>query len=213
MYVVLIIGVEIAVALTFGRVYALLPNENIVLFSRVFGMFTCIVYIIMMLRCVSYDKAYRPLYSANNHLLDTKLLMRNEEGKLGYYTSDGVWVELYRVKMKQQDKIMVKIKCFYQASKNGSRFSRYNYVAREDEVYPFIMELLPSGQKGSVRTWGYLWRVVLMLVIYAVLFAACLFLYGARDKNTFYKGNADGGAKEINQCYMIRISGNPFSIF
>lgn len=183
MYVLLIIGIATSGTLAFAKVYALLPNQNLVLFSRYFGGIALLTYIMLLIICVKFDDRYRPLYSANNHLLDTQLLMRNEQGQIGYYTTNGMWMELQNVKIMRRDDEMVKMKCFYKASNTGGIFSNCNYIAREDGVYPLVMELAQAGKKRDKRPKGLWWRLLLMLFISILLFAGCLLLLSVRDKN------------------------------
>ena len=183
MYVLLLIGISTSGALVLAKVYAFLPDENLVLFSKIYGIVATLIYMIMFIKCAIWDERHRPLYSVNNHLLETQLLVRNEQGQIGYYTAEGVWAEVQKVKIIWQDDEMVKMKCFYYFPKTGGKYASRNYIGKKDAMYPLVMELVQKNRKTDKRPTGLWWRLLLVLFISILLFVSCLLLFSERDKN------------------------------
>lgn len=178
----LLIGFVISVLLLVGKVYALVPDQGLVIGSRWFGGISLLVHIGFLVWYAKYDQYARPLYSAGEHLLNTQLLTRNVEGRLGYYTASGVWMELQDVKVKRQNETMVQIKCRYRLASNGKEISRLNYIAKEDMIYPLVAEMDKSGKKAGAA--GYVWQIGIILLLYIILLISNGILLKERDRNT-----------------------------
>lgn len=175
-YLLIFAGIAISSVLIIGGVNTSLPNQNMILVSRIFGIAFELLYIVLIFLCVKYDKSFRPLYSVGEHLLETQLLEKNTEGKIGYYNRQNQWIELQSVIIKQQDDKIAKIKCKYKITSNGREFSNYNYIAMDDMMFPLIMEMSKSDKKASSNSGKHIWLIFIIFLINILLIGGSVIL-------------------------------------
>lgn len=139
----------------------------------------------MVLGALGFQHRILPLYSVPKSLEGTKLIGQGPDGRFGYYSERNEWTVIQELKIRREDPTMVKVKCKYLNSATGSTFSTYNYIAKNDPVYPALFPAKEPSIEKKDHAAFYTVLILLALIIMIIMMVCNIRLLNNRDRNTF----------------------------
>lgn len=177
-FLTFLLGISVAGAVMFGRVYAFLPDAGLVAFSRLTGTVSALFYVLSLIYIVrTYDYRMHPLYYSGEQLCSTRLLAVNGAGKAGCYTPSGQWLEMQSARIMQEDERIMRVRCSY-----GGWLKEDNYIARGDAAYDAVKRLAGAGAKRKSPAL-YAVGMCVILMVYLFFIGLNLRLALVRDHN------------------------------
>ncbi|MGN0386428.1 MAG: hypothetical protein ACI4EX_11175 [Lachnospiraceae bacterium] len=180
-----IVGVSVAGVLVVGEIYSLTPDIGLVQITRIWGILSVLFYIILMvLGALGFQQRILPLYSGRKSLERTKLIGRGPDGRFGYYSERNEWTVIQELKIRREDPSMVKVKCKYLNTATGRTFFAYNYIAKNDPVYPILFPTKEPSMKKKGHAAFYTILILLAVIIMIIMMVCNIRLLNNRDRNT-----------------------------
>ncbi len=186
-YLTFFAGISAAGVLVNGKVYALLPDEGLVALSRIIGIFSLILYIILVI-IVTYifENKTKPIYGKSDELnSDTQLLVKNSDGKIGFFSIYGAWTELKSVEILREDEKLIKVRCQFYNTESELNFRRKNYIAKDDWIYNDIRSIATAKQ---TKKRNYVLVYIFILITFVAMLLFNIRLVGVRDSNRIQLG-------------------------
>lgn len=165
---VFIVGVSVAAVPVIGRVPALTADQGLINATGLFSVISCLLYILfMVLGAWGFQTRILPLYADKKHLEATRLLEVTENGQIGYHTAQNEWMILKEIRIRREDTQLVKVKCSYLNTANGTAISANNFIAKSDPVYSAVLPMITQSHKkrGSAGLWLMVLTFALLLMI------------------------------------------------
>lgn len=171
-----------AIVLAVGEIFSLIPNREFVWYSRIIGILLIVFTIVLMIIVNKvYHNRIKVIYSDFSDLDSTKLLMKNENGQVGYYSELGSWINLVRFEIVAEDDKMLRVRCLYKDLNTGFEFKAINCILKDDFIINDIMLL---GEKSKNMDKGYMSILLGIIIIYIFIIFFSLYLVKVRDRNT-----------------------------